>query len=167
MKYKAYTGKEKTYKVQTQPDTILLNNQEITLDLRKINDHTYHIIRQNQSVRLEVLEASFATKKFKFKINGKLIAIVLQDSLDQLIDQMGMSAIQAATEKEVKAPMPGLILHVAIQEGQEVKAGDPLFTLEAMKMENVIKSPLTGKITSLQVKTKQGVEKNQVLAVIG
>lgn len=167
MKYKANVGKEKTYEVQTQPDTILLNNQEITLDLRKINDHIYHIIRQNQSAQLEILEASFTAKKFIFKVNGKLITIVLKDSLDQLVEQMGMHAVQEATEQEVKAPMPGLILHVAVQEGQTVKAGDPLFTLEAMKMENVIKSPLTGEVTSVRVKAKQGVEKNQLLAVIG
>ncbi len=167
MIYKAYVDKEKTYEVQTQADTILLNNQEITLDLCKINDRTYHIIRQNASVQLELLDASYADKKFTFRVNGKVISVVLRDAMDQLIEQMGMSAVQEVSEKEVKAPMPGLILHVAIAEGQEVKAGDPLFTLEAMKMENIIKSPLTGTVTSLQVKEKQGVEKGQLLAVIG
>jgi biotin carboxyl carrier protein len=59
--------------------------------------------------------------------------------------------------------MPGLVLDVRVKEGDEVKKGDPLLVLEAMKMENILKSPAHAKIKKINVNKGQAVEKNQVL----
>ena len=59
--------------------------------------------------------------------------------------------------------MPGLILEINIEEGQEVKENDPLLILEAMKMENVINSPRDGVIKSIAVSQGNTVEKNALL----
>ena len=59
--------------------------------------------------------------------------------------------------------MPGLILEIKVQPGQEVKKGDPIMILEAMKMENILKSPGDGVVREIKVAVKQNVEKNQVL----
>ena len=59
--------------------------------------------------------------------------------------------------------MPGLIIKIWVNEGDEVKKGDALLILEAMKMENVIKSPRDGKVKKLNVQLKQAMEKNQVM----
>jgi biotin carboxyl carrier protein len=59
--------------------------------------------------------------------------------------------------------MPGLVHQILISEGQIVKKGDALLILEAMKMENVIKSPADGTATKIRVSKGQNVEKNQVL----
>jgi biotin carboxyl carrier protein len=59
--------------------------------------------------------------------------------------------------------MPGLIINVSVTEGTEVQKGDTLLILEAMKMENVIKSPRQGKVKKINVQLKQAVEKNQVM----
>ena len=59
--------------------------------------------------------------------------------------------------------MPGLILEVSVEDGQEVKEGDALLILEAMKMENVITSPRDGKIKKIEVKQGEAVEKKHVL----
>ena len=63
----------------------------------------------------------------------------------------------------LKAPMPGLVLKILIAEGQEIKKGDGLIVLEAMKMENIIKSSGDCTIKKINVVVKQAVEKNQVL----
>jgi len=65
--------------------------------------------------------------------------------------------------KEIKAPMPGLILDIKVAPGDVVKKGDVLVILEAMKMENSIKSPGDGMVKIVRVGLKQSVEKNQVL----
>ena len=74
-----------------------------------------------------------------------------------------MSDANASKVKDVKAPMPGLILDIKVRPGQEVKKGDPILILEAMKMENILKSPGDGVVKEIKVQTRQNVEKNQVL----
>ena len=59
--------------------------------------------------------------------------------------------------------MPGLIIDLKVKDGDQVKAGDPLLILEAMKMENIIKSPGDATVKSVKVTMGEGVEKNQVL----
>ena len=59
--------------------------------------------------------------------------------------------------------MPGLVLNVLVNIGQTVQKDEPLLVLEAMKMENVIKSPVDGEIESISIKSGDKVDKNQVL----
>lgn len=59
--------------------------------------------------------------------------------------------------------MPGLILHIETQVGAEIEEGDKLIILEAMKMENIIKSTRTGVIAKIHVEPGQRVDKNQLL----
>ncbi len=167
MVYKILINGGDAYDVQTKPDAILVNNREITFDRAEINAHMHHLISQQQSYNIEVVQSDFKAKKFLFRINGKPAEVVLQDEFDQFIAQMGLQAAEETDEKEVKAPMPGLILHIAIEEGQTVEKGDTLLMLEAMKMENVIKSPAQGVVAAIRVKAGQSVEKNQLLVVIG
>ena len=67
---------------------------------------------------------------------------------------------------ELRAPMPGLVSRCEVSESQDVNSGDGLLILEAMKMENELKSPVMGKITQLFVKEKEAVEKGQLLLTI-
>jgi biotin carboxyl carrier protein len=59
--------------------------------------------------------------------------------------------------------MPGLVLKIMVEPGQEVSKGDGLLILEAMKMENIIKAPTDGVVKSIEVEQSNAVEKNQVL----
>lgn len=66
----------------------------------------------------------------------------------------------------IKAPMPGTILKVNVQSGQQVTAGEVLFVLEAMKMENEIVAPHDGKITAVATTVGSTVETDTVLATL-
>ena len=67
----------------------------------------------------------------------------------------------------VKAPMPGTILKVNVQNGQAVKEGDVLVVLEAMKMENEILAPKAGTVTQVVAIKGAAVDTGAVLVVIG
>ena len=69
-------------------------------------------------------------------------------------------------EVQVAAPMPGILVSLAVEEGQQVIAGQPLLVLEAMKMQNTIPCPSDGTVSSLPVAPGVQVTRNQVLAVI-
>ena len=65
--------------------------------------------------------------------------------------------------KDLKAPMPGLVLDIMVKEGEEVTEGQELIVLEAMKMENAIKSPQDGKIKKIAIKNQDKIDKNHTL----
>ena len=66
----------------------------------------------------------------------------------------------------VKSPLPGSIVKVMVQAGQDIKKGDPLLTMESMKMENVIASEVTGKVKSVLVQPGQNVMQDDKLVEI-
>jgi biotin carboxyl carrier protein len=79
---------------------------------------------------------------------------------------MGTPARVPSGEVAVKAPMPGLVVAVAATSGQEVKIGQGLIILEAMKMENELRAPRAGRVKAIRVSPGQVVDKDQVLVVI-
>ncbi|UII22929.1 acetyl-CoA carboxylase biotin carboxyl carrier protein subunit [Fulvivirga ligni] len=160
--YKAIIG-EKDYSVAHKDDQILLNDELFSWDFTKISDHAYHIIKDDVSYRLEVVKVDYSTKTVALKINGDKYEIAVKDKLDLLLEKLGMDMSTANLMNDIKAPMPGLILQVNVSEGDEVKEGDALMILEAMKMENVLKAPGDGTVKVVNVAQGDSVEKNQVL----
>ncbi|MEE9284775.1 MAG: pyruvate carboxylase subunit B [Dehalococcoidia bacterium] len=73
----------------------------------------------------------------------------------------------AAGETALEAPMPGLVIRYLVEEGADVKAGDAIVVLEAMKMENALPSPVDGVVKRLSVAPGTKVTRGEVLAVIG
>jgi biotin carboxyl carrier protein len=80
-----------------------------------------------------------------------------------LIKDMGFELGASKQVNDIKAPMPGLILDISVEIGQEVKENDSLLILEAMKMENNLTAPRDGVIKSISVEKGDAVEKNQLL----
>lgn len=75
-------------------------------------------------------------------------------------------AAPAAAGEAVVAPMPGVILSVAVSAGQSVKKGDVLCTLEAMKMENEIYAPRDGVVSAVSVAKGESVESGKTLVTL-
>ncbi|MBS3113945.1 biotin/lipoyl-binding protein [Candidatus Woesearchaeota archaeon] len=67
---------------------------------------------------------------------------------------------------EIIAPLPGIIYDIKVKEGSNVKQGQSLFTLMAMKMENDITAPRDGVLKEIKVKKNDNVNKGDVLAII-
>jgi biotin carboxyl carrier protein len=76
------------------------------------------------------------------------------------------SASGGGQSGEVRAPISGVVLNIAVQPGQKVKAGSLVLVLEAMKMENEIFAPLDGTVESVLVKPQQEVRQGDVLVQI-
>lgn len=144
-------------------ECLTINNEAKNVDLIKESETRYHLIKDNRSYNLELLESNVATKEFTIKVNGNEYKLKAQDKYDELLSKMGISRGAVAKVNELKAPMPGLVLQVMVEVGQEVKQDEPLLILEAMKMENVLKSPADVVIKSIEISTQDAVEKNQIL----
>jgi biotin carboxyl carrier protein len=165
--FKAIVNDTSEFSIERNGDTFLINGKETTLDISKISEKRFHVIRDFKSYTIEIIEVDTANKKFRMQVNGTLHTIQLKDKLDQMLHSLGMDKAMTHKANDIKAPMPGLVLKVLATEGQKIKAGEPVIILEAMKMENIIKSPSEGAIEKVFVKNGDKVEKNQVLVKIG
>lgn len=133
------------------------------LDIVPMSDGRYHVLRDNISYHVEILYTDYNTKTFTIKVNGSVYDVQLEDQYDQLVNRLGLAILSQHKVREIRAPMPGLVLDISVEAGQQVRKGDPLLILEAMKMENVLKSPGDGVVKAIQVKKGEAVEKNFLL----
>lgn len=156
---------EKGYKVKVDNSLeFKFTKEEIeSLDTNKTSQNTYHILNGHRSFKGEIEKADFRNKKYKVKVNNNVHEIEIFNELDLLIEEMGLSLGAAQVINDIKAPMPGLILDVMINEGDKVKEGDYLLVLEAMKMENTLTAPRDGVVKSITVNKGETVDKNQLL----
>ena len=158
---KAIINEKETFEISEEKDSILLNGEPFEWDLKKISEKDFHILKDNKSYNVEVVEANFAEKTFRLKIGDRIHTVNLKDRTDLLLEKMGST--KSAKLNDLKAPMPGLIYEMKVQVGDEVKKGDILLILVAMKMENAIKATGDGKVKSIKVKTGETVEKNHII----
>ncbi len=152
-----------TYSVEKNTDELLVNEKPISWDLKWMGDRKIHLIQGSRSLEAELLNLDLEAKTLQIRLGHKTTTLQLKDRYAILLEQMGMNATGAGSLKEIKAPMPGLILDLKVAPGDQVQKGDVLLILEAMKMENSIKSPGDGVVKEVKVSLKQSVEKNQVL----
>lgn len=157
------TIQNKSYSVEKADDTILVNGKTINWDLQWISDRKIHLIYENKSLEAELISIDKESKTIQIRLGDKVSNLQLKDRFDILLEQMGMNNTASNTLKEIKAPMPGLILDLKVQPGDEVVKGDVVLILEAMKMENIIKATGDGIVKAVKVSLNQSVEKNQVL----
>ena len=151
------------FTVRIEDGAFFLNDESREVDIRKVNESTMQVLYQGGSYTVHVLKLDRDEKLVHLKINGQRAEVKLTTELDQLLKSMGMENAGASKVSNVKAPMPGLIHSIKVAEGDTVEKGQPLLILEAMKMENVIKSPTEGTIAKVHVEQGANVDKNAVM----
>jgi len=161
--YKIKVNEKYAFELLPENDSFSFQGEELELDKHELNDGHLHFLYRNKSYRAEVISENREEKTAVVKINGRLYHVEIEDQYDRLLKAMGLNGVAGKLALEVKAPMPGLVLNVNVTEGQEIKKGDSLLVLEAMKMENMLKSATDGVVKKIFVGKGDKVEKNQVL----
>ena len=111
-------------------------------------------------------------KSFKYTINGNVYKVHINSVVDDIADvEVNGTPYQVKLEKpakkQIKTPLPGVILQVKCNVGDTVKRGQTLIILEAMKMENNINADRDGKIIEIKVHKGDSVLEGADLVVIG
>ncbi len=149
-------------RVNEKFDFELTPSDAAALDIVGSNEG-FHVLDNGKSYHAEVISLEKEEKKVLLKLNGQQFMINVADNYDQLVEKMGLSIAVIHKISEIKAPMPGLVLSIAVKPGQEIVHGDPLLILEAMKMENIIKSPGEGVVKTVHAIKGKAVEKGETL----
>jgi biotin carboxyl carrier protein len=137
-----------------------INGRDFSLDLLEGNGQA-HLVYGNRSFKI-LLEKQEGPE-YTLRVNGKRLTVHTKDKITLLLESMGLSNTSEQKINHIKAPMPGLVLRILVEPGQTIAKGDPLLVLEAMKMENLIKSPGDAVVASVKARLGEAVEKNQVL----
>ena len=157
-------GQNKTIKLLGDSE-VLYNNKKINYELTKIDSQIY-ILKLNRKI-YEIIFDQSDNEKLNLLVDGHPFETVtrtaLQEKAFRLLEE---SKTNFQHHHEVKAPMPGIILKIKKNSGEQVQIGDSVIILEAMKMENEIKATSSGIITELKISEGQSVEKNAFLFAI-
>lgn len=145
----------------TEHDAVELNASLNKADISEVRPGHYHMILDGKGYNLEVIEASDSNPVIK--VNGKVYQPTIKTETDLLLDKLGINTKSKKLLKELKAPMPGLVVEYRVSVGDTVKEDDPLVVLEAMKMENVLKAPGEATVKEINAKNGDAIEKNAIL----
>ncbi len=97
---------------------------------------------------------------------GHAYSIQVEDEREKRLRERMSGPASSEVEFILRAPMPGLIVAVTVQEGQQVAAGDTLIILESMKMQNELKSPRAGQVARLRAQVGATVDQGQILLIV-
>lgn len=142
---------------------IICDNKSIDMDCQPLSPHSYSLILNGKSHFLSIHEHP---QGFEVTIDQHTNIVTIKDEQQLLLEKFGFTSSEKAQTGEIYAQIPGLISQIFVTVGDDIKTGDKLFILEAMKMENEIDSPLSGTVKSISIKSGIAVEKGTLIMEI-
>ena len=141
-----------------------INGRIIEASFTKVSQHSYILRFENI-----VFEVSL-NQKYQFKTNflfdGLYYDTVVLTKLQEIALEQQTEKYKTKHHAELKAPMPGLLVKIKKEVGQNVERGETILILEALKMENDLHSPSSGIIKQINYKEGDTVEKDTVIVII-
>lgn len=141
---------------------ISIDGHEFLVDGKKTGRTNYSLIVDSRSFEIEVDNTD---DEYRVLVDGRSYRVNL---VDERRVRMGGSqgGVQPQGRQKVSVPMPGKVIAVLVAVGDTVEKGQGLVIVEAMKMENEVRSPIDGKVKEIRVEPGQTVEGGAVLAIV-
>ena len=139
------------------------NNHEV--ELSQLSKYTY-LLKVDHNI-YHITSEKLNSQNYSFTINGSSYYTTVRTNLEEKANEYLQNKAKESGTEIINSPMPGLIVKILKQVGDNVEVGDPIILLEAMKMENEIRASASGIIKSISTKENSSVEKGQALLEIG
>tara|TARA_B100000886_G_C20371464_1_gene469788 strand:+ start:34 stop:537 length:504 start_codon:yes stop_codon:yes gene_type:complete len=162
--FKAKVG-DQTFEFEFSDEKLLegiANGKAFKMNIAK-KGNFHHLIHKYGSYKVSIVSFDYENKTCVIQVNNNSYVVSVEDRFDLLLNQLGMNNINNQKLNDIKAPMPGLVIDIMVKPGDSVKKGDGLIIMEAMKMENIIRTSADCFVKSIEVEKADTVEKNQVL----
>jgi biotin carboxyl carrier protein len=157
---------------ETQYEVEILNPRQVSVN-GKVYDVDFQSISGQPIFSLLVDGGSYQAHVFpgeeetlQVLMRGTLYTALIEDEREKRLRAAAGGGASGSGEFILKAPMPGLIVKVPVNEGDQVKKGQVLVILESMKMQNELKSPRDGKVSRVQIKAGDSVEQRQSMVSV-
>jgi biotin carboxyl carrier protein len=160
MHYQARIG-DRTIEIDVDGDRLTVDGRPAEFHLERIGPNTVALLLDGRS-HVFTLEPQ-DDGQVRVTGRGRRLDVLVKDERALLLEQFGLADAAGAAERELRSPMPGLVVSIAVQPGQEVKPGDGLVVLEAMKMENELRATAAATVQSVHVAPGDAVGKNALL----
>lgn len=131
------------------------------VSLEHVRGNRYVLHRHGKTYSIVVEDEG--RQRIRLKSAHRTVETSVLDHRDQLLAQLGIGGAEELGDKEVRSPMPGLVLQLAVSVGDHVTKGQVLVVLEAMKMENEIRAKSDGTVAAIAVEQGDAVQKDQIL----
>ena len=132
-------------------------------DIRRMDATGYSVLLNGRSFTFHLLPGNGG---YMASVDGTAVAITVETDRSRLLRKFASAGMDATRTTSITAPMPALVVRIEVQPAQEVKEGQGLIVLEAMKMENEIKSPRNGVVKHIHVPHGKAVEKGEILVTL-
>jgi biotin carboxyl carrier protein len=140
---------------------ISINGKTYEVDFEAVGGQpVYSLIADGKSHEAYVRESD---EGWQVLLRGRLYPVRVEDEREKRLRAAAGGGVAESGEFHLKAPMPGLVVTIPVEEGQQVKKGQVLLILESMKMQNELKSPRDGTVNRIKVKAGESVEQKQPL----
>ena len=139
----------------------ILDGRPVEADVVEVSPAVYSILIDGQSFEARVESAAAGLRVI---VGGHEYAAAIRDPR-QWRRHRG-AAVEAEGRQQAIAPMPGKVVRVLVKAGDAVEAGQGLVVIEAMKMQNEVRSPKRGTIERLLVSEGQTINAGEVLAIV-
>ena len=133
----------------------------VDIKLREDPNGFSYIVWKNKKYMLDVIEKN--QNRYTVMINGVWHSFTVETPIALKRRRYLEKQADPSASLSIEAPMPGKIVDIMVEEGSEVKEGEPIIILEAMKMQNEISSHVSGVVKSVSVKKNDSVMKDDVL----
>ena len=138
----------------------LIDGREVDADVVALREETYSILIGGRSIDVRVEESPAGVRVIS---GGREFSASVSDPRKF---RRGAGELSAEGRQHVNAPMPGKVVHLLVKAGEAVKVGQGLLVIEAMKMQNEIRSPKSGIVEKLLASEGQPVNAGETLAVV-
>ncbi len=140
---------------------VSINGRVLEMDFESVSGQpVFSLIIDGKSFECYVYETD---EELQVLMRGRLYHLTVEDEREKRLRAAAGSGVVESGEYNMKAPMPGLVVSIAIREGDKVEKGQVLVILESMKMQNELKSPKAGTVSRIRVKQGETVEQRQTL----
>ncbi len=166
--YVVIDGKE--YQVNLTGETATVNGEKLDVELISMDDNGHFLLKRGHAaIEMYIHQISYPADREAHSQGSNLEILIgrqkIEASVENYLRRMRPSQGQY-TDGALRAPMPGVVVEILVEEGQPVSEGDVLVIMESMKMKMQMRSLVSGQVKTIAIEPGQDVEKGNLLVAI-
>ena len=140
----------------------VVDGEPLTADLARIGEtDAFSLLLDGESQGLSARMVGRGV--WQVHMGGRAISATVQDERARMLERVSARSAPTPESAPLRASMPGLVVRLEVQEGDEVREGQGIVIIEAMKMENELRAAAPGRVTAIYIEEGQAVDRGQIL----